>query len=183
MRHKNILQFNLLWCTQWNVLQTMKCMTGLHAVFSWAGIPGGHFAAREDGPVEQNRVCLPGERWPVVSLVPSTAHVLPDGKSPQSSLTAQTQNIFVIDFHSKSARVNLVYNHDFFVCFFVSSDPAAGGRQHAGDVWRLGWGSRRSGVCPVSSRHLGPLFLNLLCVVTNRVLSTQGLCQCPTGRT
>lgn len=118
MRHKNILQFNLLWCTQWNVLQTMKCMTGLHAVFSWAGIPGGHFAAREDGPVEQNRVCLPGERWPVVSLVPSTAHVLPDGKSPQSSLTAQTQNIFVIDFHSKSARVNLVYNHDFFCLFF-----------------------------------------------------------------
>lgn len=34
--------------------------SGLYAVSCWARLSGSHSAAREDGAVEQNRLCLPG---------------------------------------------------------------------------------------------------------------------------
>ena len=39
--------------------------SGFHAVSSWACVSGGYPAAREDGPVEQNCFCLPGDRFPI----------------------------------------------------------------------------------------------------------------------
>lgn len=43
--------------------------SGLHAVFCWAGVSGGHPAAGEDGPVEQNCFWLPGDNLEYLSLV------------------------------------------------------------------------------------------------------------------
>ncbi len=40
--------------------QSLTCVLGALAVHRRAGVSGGHFAAGEDGAVEQNRVCVSG---------------------------------------------------------------------------------------------------------------------------
>lgn len=47
-------------CVCYLLLTTVWCVLGSFAMHSRAGVSGGHFTAREDGAVEQNRVYLSG---------------------------------------------------------------------------------------------------------------------------
>lgn len=102
--------------------------SGLHAVSSWACVSGGYPAAREDGPVEQNCFCLPGDKLPL-------------------SLTLSV---------SYFCLCVVVLCLSLMVVSSVSSDPSESWRQHYDIIWCLLWSSRRSCVCEVHQHSTQP---------------------------
>lgn len=96
--------------------------SGLNAVFCWACVSGGDSSTREDGPVEQNCFCLPGDNFDVFLL------------NCLSFLT------FFI--------VYLCYASLTMLSAF-SSDSSEGWWQYSSIIWCLLWSSRGSCVCEV----------------------------------
>lgn len=102
--------------------------SGLNAVYCWACVSGGNSTTREDGPVEQNCVCLPGENLDI------------------------SLRIFLSFWTFFLVQVTL--SQSLRVLPALSSDPPEGWRQHPSIIWCLCWSSRGSCVCQVHQRSI-----------------------------